>query len=104
MGNIVVFITASSEGEADRISNALIDSKTAACVNIVPNIKSVFMWEGKKDTADEYLLIAKTNEDRFDELKQKVKELHSYGTPEIIGLPVKVGEENYLNWVQEALR
>lgn len=104
MKYIVVFITASSEDEASKIADGLIDSRACACVNIIPKIKSVFIWEGKKDTADEYLLIAKTKKDKFDELKRKVKELHSYDVPEIICMPIDEGEKKYLDWIDSVLQ
>ncbi len=103
MRYIIVFITASSEEEALKIADGLIDSKAAACVNIIPNIKSVFLWKGKKDAAYEHLLIVKTKEDKFNEVKAKVKELHSYEVPEIISIPIADGDKNYLNWIEGVL-
>lgn len=97
--NIVVFITASSEEEARKIAEALLNRRKAACVNIVPNIHSLFWWEGKLDTAQESLLIVKTKASLFTELVSLVKGIHSYKVPEIIALPIVAGSEDYLNWL-----
>lgn len=101
---IVVLITASSQEEAEKIANGLVDAEVAACVNIVPKIKSIFKWQGKKDAADEVLLIAKTKQDRFKDLKEAVKSLHSYDVPEIISIPISEGNEDYLNWIAEVVK
>jgi len=103
MNYIVVFVTASSQEEAEKIADGLVDSKLAACVNIIPNIKSIFMWQGKKDTASECLLIVKTKQACFGRLKKKVRELHSYDTPEIIAMPISEGDKDYLNWIEDTV-
>lgn len=99
----VVLITTSSQEEAERIANGLIDAEVAACVNIVPKIKSIFKWQGKKEEADESLLIVKTQQDRFRNLKETVKGLHSYDVPEIISISISDGNEDYLSWISEVL-
>ena len=104
MPYIIVFITASSEKEADIIAGNLIDSKVAACVNIIPGVKSVYTWKGKKETAQECLLFVKTKKENFPELESMVKGLHSYETPEIISVLIDDGEEKYLNWIKEATK
>lgn len=104
MPYIIVFITASSEKEADIIAGNLIDSKVAACVNIIPGVKSVYTWKGKKETAQECLLFIKTKKENFHELESMVKGLHSYETPEIISVLIDDGEEKYLNWIKEATK
>lgn len=80
---IIIFITASSKKEAERIANGLVDKRLAACVNIVPNIKSIYTWKGKKEKANEVLLIAKSKKERFNRIIKQVKSLHSYEVPEI---------------------
>ncbi|MFC1807423.1 divalent-cation tolerance protein CutA [Candidatus Omnitrophota bacterium] len=104
MSYIAVFITASSLEESERIANGLIDSKLAACVNIIPKIRSIYTWKGKKETSDEFLLIAKTKADIFDALKSKVIELHSYTTPEVVSILISAGNKDYLSWIDENLR
>jgi periplasmic divalent cation tolerance protein len=104
MGYGVVFITTSSKKEAEEIAEALVSSGVAACANIIADIKSVFMWRGKKQTCRESLLIIKTKANKFGQLKKKVKKIHSYEVPEIIFLPIVKGDARYLNWIKEVVR
>jgi len=104
MSYIVVFITTSNYEEAEKIADALVDSRLASCVNVVSGIESIFIWQGKKEKAKECLLIAKTKQDKFSELSQKVKDLHSYDTPEIISWPISDGDSKYLDWIEETLQ
>jgi periplasmic divalent cation tolerance protein len=99
MSYSVVFITAEDQKQAEKIANALVEHKLAACVNIIPKIRSIFIWKGKKDSCDELLLIAKTRSKNFNKLKQKVKQLHSYDVPEIISIPIEKGDKRYLDWI-----
>ena len=100
----VVYITAPSREEAEKIARHLLQEKTAACVNIVENIKSLFWWEGKVDEAGEFLLIAKTTPERFPQLEAAVKAVHSYDVPEIIALPVTAGSQAYLDWIKTSVQ
>ena len=73
--------------------------KKAACVNIIPGVRSLFWWEGKVEEADEHLLIVKTRAALFPEVTRIVKSLHSYDVPEIIALPITDGNQDYLDWL-----
>ncbi len=99
---IVVLITSASREEADRIARRLVEDRLAACVNVVPQIRSLFVWEGKLSQEDEVLLVVKSRRSRFEQLAAAVKHLHSYSVPEIIALPVVVGSTDYLRWVSES--
>jgi periplasmic divalent cation tolerance protein len=101
MPYIIVLITASSAEEADLIAHSLIDSRLAACVNIIPNIKSIYTWKGKKEVSEECMLLAKTRQANFIKLEKAVKGLHSYDTPEIIGLAIKDADRHYLEWIED---
>jgi len=101
---VVVLITASSEEEALKIAESLVNEKKAACVNIVPGVDSVFRWEGKLDSARESLLLVKTKASLFPEIVELVKRMHSYEVPEIIALPIIAGSEDYLKWLDIACR
>lgn len=100
---IVVLMTCATEEEGRKIADALLDERKAACVGIFPKGESFFWWEGKKDRAEEYLLIAKTRKSFLDELIRLVKEVHSYEVPEIIALPIVAGNPDYLDWLKEEL-
>ena len=97
---IVVLVTCSSMEEAEKIGNSLVEKKLAACVNVVPEIKSIFYWKGKISREKEILLIAKSRMELFESIQSKVKELHSYEVPQIIALPIEAGSEKYLGWIK----
>lgn len=98
---IVVFVTCGSEEEGLKIANALVEEHLAACVNLISPVRSIYRWEGKIRDEKEWLLIIKTQKDRFEELEKKVKSLHSYSVPEIISLPIGEGSRDYLDWIKE---
>ena len=97
----IVFMTASSNEEADKIASTLVENKLVACVNIVSKIVSVYWWEGKICKDSEVLLIAKTTAALFDSVVQAVTSIHSYKVPEIIFTPISKGLPDYLNWVSD---
>jgi periplasmic divalent cation tolerance protein len=96
---IVVLMTAANREEANRLADALIEARLAACVQLLPEIQSVYRWQGKIVRDQEVLLLAKTKQALFAELDQKVREIHSYETPEILALPVSAISEPYLKWL-----
>jgi periplasmic divalent cation tolerance protein len=98
---IVILVTTSSIKEADRISKVLVEKRLAACVNIIKDIRSIFFWKGKLSDEKEVLLIAKSKKKNFEKIEKEVKRLHSYEVPEIIGLPILMGSEDYLDWVEK---
>ena len=98
---VLVFITASSEKEGEKIASALVKERLAACVNLIGGMKSTFRWKGQVSSEQEVLLIAKTKDKLFQKLKKRVLELHSYEVPEILALPVLAGFEKYLNWIEK---
>jgi uncharacterized protein involved in tolerance to divalent cations len=100
---IVVYVTAGSADEGERIAGALVEERLAACVNRVTGVRSTYRWEGRVERADEELLIVKTSRDLFERLKKRIAELHSYSVPEIIALPIIDGSESYLKWLHEEL-
>ena len=102
---IVVLVTCGSAKEARRIARAVVQQRMAACANIVATpVQSVYRWKGRVESAKEFLLIIKTTQSRFVELKDAVKRLHSYDVPEIIALPIAAGGTNYLNWISESVK
>lgn len=97
----VVFMTASSHEEAENIAGNLVSNKLAACVNILPNMKSFYWWDDKVCKDDELLLVAKIKTSLFKDLEKAVKKLHSYDVPEIILLPIENGSNAYLQWMEK---
>jgi periplasmic divalent cation tolerance protein len=95
---VVVYVTA-PESEAPRLARALVEREVAACVNIVPQIRSIYTWDGKVEDGTESLLIIKTARARFDALREAVVGLHSYQVPEVIALPVVAASAPYRDWV-----
>jgi periplasmic divalent cation tolerance protein len=100
----MIYITAGSKDEAKRIGKALIGNGLAACVNIIENMTSMYMWDGKLQDANETILIVKTTKERVSDLIEKVKSLHSYDCPCIVSLPVSGGNPAFLKWVAEEVR
>ena len=100
---IVVLAMASSAEEAHRIARHLIEQRLAACVNIVPGVKSVYCWQGAIEESSETMLVIKSSRTLFDSLAEAIKSVHSYEVPEVIALPIVVGSEAYMNWLQAEL-
>jgi periplasmic divalent cation tolerance protein len=98
----LVLTTAGSHPEAKKIAHALVERRLAACVNIVPQIESVYRWQGNVETATEWLLLIKTQAGSFERVREAVKELHSYDLPECVMLEVSAGSNDYLNWIAES--
>jgi len=101
---VIVLITASSGDEAVKIATALVNDHLAACVNIVPEVRSLFFWEGRTQDAHEVMLICKCMLPLVEKLIIRVKDLHSYAVPEIIALPIIAGSREYLDWVRETVK
>lgn len=99
----IMLTTVGSLEEARKIANALVEARLAACVNIVPRIESVYRWEGKVETAEEWLLMIKTTFLKLGPAEDLVKKLHSYDLPECIAIAIEDGSADYLNWIGESV-
>jgi len=97
----IMLTTAGSQAEAHKIAQALVERRLAACVNIVPQIESVYRWQGNVERATEWLLLIKTQASTFERVRDAIKELHSYDLPECVMLEVAAGSSEYLNWIAE---
>ena len=102
-GKIVVLSTCGSEEEAVRIAKKLIEGHIAACVNLVPRIRSFYRWQGKLEDSAEWLLVIKTSRARFAALRTVLEAAHSYELPEVLALPIVDGSPNYLAWLDTEL-
>lgn len=100
---IIVLMTAASVEEATKIAEVLVNSKLAACVQVLPELQSIYLWKGEVERAREVLMIAKTTRAKFEALQSQVRAIHSYETPEIIALPIIAGSEDYLKWLTSSL-
>lgn len=94
-----MFVTASSADEAERIGQVVVDSRLAACANILQGVRSIFRWDNKVNVESECLIIMKTTLDRFSDLEEAIRQHHSYSVPEIIALPIIAGSIPYLEWI-----
>lgn len=98
----VMLVTVSSAEEGLRIARSLVDSRLAACVNIIPSLRSIYQWQGETQDEEELLLLIKTRMALFEQVEGKVKETHSYEVPEIVALPIIQGSETYVNWLNQS--
>lgn len=96
---IVVFITAANRVEARRIANHLVETQLAACVQILPEMESIFRWKKSVQRENELLILAKTTAAKFNDLEKAVREIHSYETPEVVAIPVSAVSEPYREWL-----
>lgn len=100
----LTFVTCSSQEEAEKIAEALVSEKLAACVNLLPGVTSIYYWEGKLCKESERLLVIKSVASRQDALQRRVRSLHSYVVPEVVTVPIAAGNPDYLRWVEECTR
>ncbi len=100
----ILLTTAGSREEANLLANELVRRELAACVNILGPMTSVYRWKGKVESSDEYLLLIKTTEDAFEQVRKAVRELHSYELPEIVELGINRGDGKYLAWLEQCIR
>ncbi|HKF00773.1 MAG TPA: divalent-cation tolerance protein CutA [Candidatus Sulfotelmatobacter sp.] len=99
----IVFTTAGSQEEAQKMARHLVEHKLAACVNIVPRIESVYRWQGKVESSAEWLLLIKTTVEKFPNVRNAIRELHSYDLPECIAIAVEDGSAEYLDWIADSV-
>lgn len=97
----LVLCTCPDQATAQNIAEQLVDKQLAACVNILPGITSIYQWQGKRETAQEHLLLIKTTNAVFDTLEQTIINLHPYELPEVIAVSIERGLALYLDWINE---
>ncbi len=98
---IVVLITAPNDEKGQDIANHLVENHLAACVNIVPAIKSIYRWQEKICQEEEVLLMVKTREALFASIRREIRKIHPYEVPEVISLDIKQGNSLYLEWISQ---
>ena len=100
---IVVLSTCATEEEAEKLARVLVEARVAACVTMVPGVRSVYRWQGAIESAAECLLIIKSSRQLFESLRMALEEAHAYDVPELLAVPVVEGSANYLNWLEGQL-
>jgi periplasmic divalent cation tolerance protein len=96
---LLVISTCPDVDTAERLGRMLVESRLAACVNILPSVRSVFEWRGSLEIGDEVMLLVKTTGERFERLRERLVAEHPYELPEVIGVPIVTGSGAYLEWV-----
>lgn len=99
---IVVVTTVGTEEQALDIAHHLVRNRLAACVNILPGVRSVFRWKGKVNDDSEFLLLCKTVRSRFAAVKEAMRDLNAYELPEILGFPASLASARFAKWVEES--
>ena len=99
----IVLTTAGSQEEARKIASHLVEHQLAACVNIIPQIQSIYRWQGKVEENREWLLLIKTTEGNFAAVRDAIEELHSYDLPESIAVAIEEGSSAYLQWIEQSV-
>ena len=100
---IIVFVTCESKEQAEAIAQNVVSEKLAACVNVLPGIRSCYVWESKLTWSQELLLLIKTTRGRFDQLQNRIRALHSYAVPEIVGVTIDEAFDKYIDWIDECV-
>lgn len=101
---IIILTTVDKEELADRIATVLVENQLAACVNIIPVGLSVYRWKEKIHRDREYLLFIKTAAYLFNEVRDVIREMHTYELPEVLALPIAVGDEKVLDWIASTVK
>ncbi len=99
MGAILVLSTTDSMDLAHNIAAALVEAREAACVNILPGLRSIYRWEGRLCDEAECLMLIKTSEEQFESVRSRIRQMHTYNLPEIIAVPIETGDPEYLLWL-----
>jgi periplasmic divalent cation tolerance protein len=97
---VIVLTTFPADRDPVPLATALVDEHLAACVNVLPSMRSIYRWEGKVEEASEHQLVIKTRADRVDAVKTRLASLHPYDVPEMLVLPIIDGAASYLAWLQ----
>ncbi|MEM1574711.1 MAG: divalent-cation tolerance protein CutA [Nitrososphaerota archaeon] len=101
---IQVFTTTEKREDAEKIAKSLIEKRLAGCIQIIGPISSIYWWKSKIETAQEWLCIIKSKRNLYEEIEKSIKEIHPYENPEIIAMPIILGSEDYLKWLDNELK
>ena len=101
---LIILTTTPNIDEAESLARKIVEAKLAACVQVLPQMKSFYFWKGEVQKDDEHLLLIKTLDEKFDELEKFIQTNHSYEVPEIVALSAEKVSESYLNWMKDYLK
>ena len=101
---IVVLSTCANEEEGEKLARLLVEAKLAACVSVIPRMRSFYWWQGKIESSNECLLVVKSSRALFDSVKDVLASAHSYEVPEVVAMPIVEGSENYMSWLEANLK
>lgn len=101
---LVVLVTAPGEDKASEMAHSLLEDGLCACINITPKIRSVYKWQGNIVDEEESLLIIKTKKELFEDLKERIINIHPFDVPEVIALPIAEGSKRYLDWIEDSVK
>ncbi len=104
MSDLLILCTTDSLESAQKISTALLEAHEAACVNIISGVRSMYRWEGRICDEVEFVLLIKSSTEKFEEVRRRIRQLHTYQVPEIIGLSITAGDSEYLSWLRSSLQ
>lgn len=96
---LMILVNVPDESTAHNMARTLVEGRVAACVNVLPGVRSVYRWQGKIEEASEVTLLIKTTQARYMDLEVAVKAAHPYDVPELIALPIVAGLAEYLSWI-----
>jgi periplasmic divalent cation tolerance protein len=99
-GLCLVYVTASDIEMARKIGESLVNARLAACVNIIPGMRSIYRWENEVCEDSEVVIIAKTRRERLDEITATVTKIHNYDCPCVVAVPIEAGHQAFLNWIK----
>jgi periplasmic divalent cation tolerance protein len=101
---VIVLVTLPADRDPAPMAGALVDARLAACVNVLPAMRSVYRWQGQVEEASEHQLLIKTTRDRVEALRERVRELHPYDVPEFLVVPASGGDPAYLEWIRDSTK
>ncbi len=100
---IVMLSTCSTAEEGEKLARLLLDARLAACVSVIPRMRSFYHWKDAIESAEECLLLIKSTRDLFPSVRARLEAAHSYEVPELLAIPVVEGSANYMNWLDSIL-
>ena len=103
MSEILVLCTVDSMEQGEQIAAALVEAGEAACVNIISGVRSIYIWQGKLCREAELLLVIKSVAEKFEAMRARIRQMHTYQTPEVIAVPITAGDADYLKWLRESV-